>query len=302
MSESTVREQFATLPSGIRLCYRMDGPPDAPALLLLGGLGEDITAWSHHFVSQLIAHEYAVIRMDNRDCGRSTFVSSPPPSLLRQLLARPRGDAYTLADLATDSVGLLDHLGVDTVHVVGRSMGGMIAQTIAARFPARAATLTSIYSTTGHPRVGQPAASTKLILASPPPRNRTQAVRAHLRMTRHLAGTGYPIDELAEADHAGTTWDRTVGDAAAGMARQIQAIQASGDRTAELRTVVAPTLVINGNRDLIVDPSGGQATASAIPGARHLLIPGMGHHIPDSLADRVTAAISAHIRGSSGGQ
>ncbi len=295
-------DRIATLPSGIRICYRMDGSSDAPALLLLGGLGEDLSAWSQYVVDTIAAQGFSVIRMDNRDCGRSSFARTRAPGVVRQLLALPRADAYTLADLAADSVGLLDHLGIGTAHIVGRSMGGMIAQTIAARFPGRTATLTSIYSTTGNPRVGQPAASTKLLLVSPPPNTRTQAVRSHLRLTEHLCGTGFPMDEVAEAGHAVSTWNRTDGDAAAGMARQIQAIQASGDRTTELRGITAPTLVINGDRDLIVAPSGGTATAAAIAGARHLVIPGMGHHLPDSVADTVIDAIAEHTKGGGHGQ
>ncbi|MFG2333407.1 alpha/beta fold hydrolase [Streptomyces sp. NPDC048604] len=288
-------DRFIRLPNGARVCYRLDGEAGAPPVLLLGGLGEDLSTWSPHFVSTLVSHGFLVIRMDNRDCGRSTYVPSPPPSVLRQFLARPRHDAYTLVDLAQDSALLLEHLGVGPAHLVGRSMGGMIAQSVAARFPDSVRSLVSIYSTTGDPKVGQPAAATKLLLASPPPRTRAQAVQAHLRLTAHLAGTRYPADEVAEAVHAVATWGRTAGDGAAGIARQIQAIQASGDRTAQLGAVKAPTLVIHGDRDRMVDLSGGHATAVAIAGARLVVVPGMGHHLPDSLADRVTNEIAAHI-------
>ncbi|MFE5483834.1 alpha/beta fold hydrolase [Streptomyces sp. NPDC056527] len=288
-------DRFIRLPNGTRVCYRLDGEAGAPPVLLLGGLGEDLTAWSPRFVSTLASHGHLVIRMDNRDCGRSTFVPDPPPSVLRQLLVRPRDDAYTLADLATDGALLLEHLGVGPAHLVGRSMGGMIAQSIAARFPDSTRSLVSIYSTTGDPKVGRPAASTKLLLASPPPRTRAQAVRAHLRLTAHLAGARYPADEVAEAAHAVSTWDRTAGDGAAGIARQIQAIQASGDRTAQLGGVSAPALVIHGDRDLMVHPTGGQATAMAVAGARLVVVPGMGHHLPDSLADHVITEIAGHI-------
>ncbi|WP_458318188.1 alpha/beta fold hydrolase [Mycolicibacterium brisbanense] len=294
MSEST-SDRFVTLPGGTRVCFRIDGPEGAPPVLLIAGLGEDLTTWSERFVSAVAATGFLVIRMDNRDCGRSTYATSPPPNTLRQLLARPRGDAYTLADMATDAAQLIEHLGVGPTHLVGRSMGGMIAQTVAARFPALTTTLTSLYSTTGDPNLGQPARSTMAMLLSPPPRNRLQAVQAHLRMTAHLAGTAYPIDEVEEAAHAVETWNRTAGDGAAGMARQIQAIQASGDRTAELATITAPTLVINGDRDPIVAPSGGEATAAAIPYARHIVIPGMGHHLPDALALRIADHVVGHI-------
>ncbi|QTJ67927.1 alpha/beta fold hydrolase [Rhodococcus sp. ZPP] len=289
------QDRFVTLPGGTRVCYRIDGDPGDPPALLLAGLGEDLTMWSERFVSALVATGFQVIRMDNRDCGRSTYAITPPPSTLRQLLARPRPDAYTLADMAADAAQLIEHLGRGPAHLIGRSMGGMIAQTVAARYPALTRSLTSLYSTTGDPKVGQAAASTIALIAAPPPRNRVQAVRAHLRMTAHLAGAGFPIDEVEEADHAVQTWDRTAGDVAAGTARQVQAIQASGDRTAEITRITAPTLVINGDRDPIVAPSGGTATAAAIPHARHVVIPGMGHHLPDALALLVADHVVGHL-------
>ncbi|MFD6345661.1 alpha/beta fold hydrolase [Streptomyces roseolus] len=288
-------DRFVTLPGGTRVCYRTEGESGAPPILLIAGLAEDLTMWSERFVSALADTGFQVIRMDNRDCGRSTYATTPPPSTLRQLLARPRPDAYTLADMAADAAQLIEHLGMGPVHLVGRSMGGMIAQTVAARYPELTRSLTSLYSTTGDPKVGRPAASTMALLAAPPPRNRVQAVRAHLRMTAHLAGTGFPIDEAEETDHAVQTWNRTAGDGAAGTARQVQAIHASGDRTAEIARITAPTLVINGDRDLIVAPSGGDATAAAIPDARHVVIPGMGHHLPNALAPLVADHVVGHL-------
>ncbi|MFF2086146.1 alpha/beta fold hydrolase [Nocardia sp. NPDC058176] len=297
MSELSARshDQFTRLPSGVRVCYRVDGRPGQPAVLLIGGLGEDLTQWSQHFVTALVSRGFLVVRMDNRDSGRSSFVSAPAPGLVRLASARPRSDAYTLTDCATDCAYLLEHLGVGPAHLVGRSMGGMIAQTVAAEFPTHTASLTSIYSTTGNPAVGRASLKTSFILATQSPRTKPQAVTAHLRLTAALAGAGHPIDELAEAEHAATQWDRTAGDGPAGMQRQLQAIQASGDRTAALRTISVPTLVINGDRDPLVDPSGGEATAAAIPHSRHLVIAGMGHHLPDSLADLIVERICAHI-------
>jgi pimeloyl-ACP methyl ester carboxylesterase len=197
--------------------------------------------------------------------------------------------------MAADAAELIDHLGVGPVHLVGRSMGGMIAQTVAARRPELVATLTSMYSTTGNTKVGQPALSTWALLCAPPPTDRVGAVRSHLRMTAHLSGAAYPLDEAEETEHAVTTWDRTAGDGVAGTSRQLQAIQASGDRTAEIATITAPTLVINGDRDRIVAPTGGVATTAAIPGARHVVIPGMGHHLPDALALRIADLVVAHL-------
>ncbi|MFF6772829.1 alpha/beta fold hydrolase [Streptomyces sp. NPDC012637] len=287
-------DQYATLPSGMTICFRDHGDKDAPAMLLIAGLGEDLTFWTDSFVGSLVAHGFRVVAIDNRDVGQSTFVAAPPPGLWRQIAARPRGDAYTLADMGQDAVGVLDHLGIARVHLVGRSMGGMIAQTIAATAPERVLSLTSLYSTTGARKVGQPALSTIRLLAAPPARNRTAAVRAHLRLTRHIAGTEHPIDDAAEAAIAARGWDRSGGDPAAGTARQIQAIQRSGDRTAQLSRITAPTLVIHGDRDLLVHPSGGAATVRAIRSAQHVVIPGMGHHLPESLVDPITTYIAQH--------
>lgn len=293
---SEPRPQFATLPSGITLCFTDHGSPEHPVVVLVAGLGEDQTAWSAAFVDALLASGHRVLTLDNRDVGQSSFLQTPPPAIWRQLLARPRRSAYSLADMAQDCVGLLDHLGLEGVHLVGRSMGGMIAQTVAAHHRARVLSLTSIYSTTGATRVGQPARSTirRLVLA-PPARTRTDAVRAHLAITAHIAGTDHPIDEVEEAAAAARGWDRSGSDPAPAVARQIEAIQRSGDRTAELARITAPTLVIHGDRDLMVHPSGGVATTAAVPAARHVVIPGMGHHIPAALVDPITRYVADHI-------
>ncbi|MFD4015481.1 alpha/beta fold hydrolase [Streptomyces sindenensis] len=287
-------DQYATLPSGMTICFRDHGDKADPAMLLIAGLGEDLTFWTDSFVGSLVAGGFRVVPIDNRDVGRSTFVAAPPPGLWRQIAGRPRGDGYALSDMARDAVGVLDHLGIARAHLVGRSMGGMIAQTIAATAPERVLSLASLYSTTGGRKVGQPALSTIRLLAAPPARNRTAAVRAHLRLTRHVTGTEHPIDDAAEAAIAARGWDRSAGEPAAGTARQIQAIQRSGDRTAELSRITAPTLVIHGDRDPLVDPSGGVATARAIRSAQHVVIPGMGHHIPEGLVAPITTNISQH--------
>lgn len=287
-------DQFAHLPSGTTICFRDAGDKADPVILLIAGLGEDLTFWTESVVDALVAHGFRVVSIDNRDVGQSTFASTPPPAVWRQVLARPRRDGYTLADMAQDAVGVLDHLRIARAHLVGRSMGGMIAQSIAATEPGRVLSLTSIYSTTGSRKVGQPANSTIRLLMGPDARNRTDAVRAHLRITRHIAGTAYPIDEVAEAAIAARGWDRSAGDLAAGGARQIQAIQLSGDRTAQLGRITAPTLVINGDRDLMVAETGGAATVKAIRTAQHIVIPGMGHHMPESLVDPITGYIAQH--------
>lgn len=288
-------DQFAELRSGMRICFREAGAETDPVILLIAGMGEDLTMWGDSFVGSLVNRGYRVITMDNRDVGQSTFSTTPPPALWRQVFARPRPGAYSLADMARDCVRVLDHLGIGRAHVVGRSLGGMIAQTVAATEPGRVRSLTSIYSTTGSTAVGQPAKSTIRIIATTPVlRNRTDAVRAHLRLTRHIAGRSYPMDDAAEAALAAGAWDRSAGDPAAGAARQIEAIQRSGDRTPQLRRITAPTLVIHGDRDVLVAPSGGVATARAIRVAQHVVIPGMGHHIPEALVEPITRYISGH--------
>jgi len=292
-------DRFVTLPSGTRLCCRTHGPDDAMPLLLVAGLGQDLTAWPPLFVDALVESGFRVIRFDNRDSGRSTRIRRPAPSAWRQFVGRPRADAYDLQAMADDAAELLGALRVPAAHVVGMSMGGMIAQTLAASHPAKVRSLTSLISTTGSLKVGQPTRGTMLRLVLPPPRTREKFTGAHLSMTSYLAGRAYPIDPELEREHAEVAWDRALGSEGppgADVARQLQAIQASGDRTDQLRLITAPTLVVHGDRDLIVAPSGGRATAEAIAGARHVTIPGMGHHLPPGLNDRLIELITEHAR------
>ena len=282
-------ELFADLPTGVRLCHRFDGPADGVPLLLIAGLGIELTSWPQRMVDGVADRGFRVLRFDNRDVGRSTRIATPPPGKLRQLLARPRPDAYDLGDMAADTLALLDAVGIGQTHVVGMSMGGMIAQTLAARHPDRVTTLTSIFSTSGDTKVGQPARSTLLRLARRPARTVEESVERHLGMLAHIGSAdAFPPDEDLERAWATAVWHRGDGaHGAAGVARQISAIQASGDRTAELRRITAPTLVVHGDVDRMVHPSGGRATAAAIPGARHVEIPGMGHHLAPGVVDRL---------------
>ena len=154
-------------PNGVRLCYRVQGPREATPLLLVAGWDQDLTSWPALFIDALLERGFRVIRHDNRDAGRSSRIQTPPPSTLRQFRERPRRDAYNLQDMADDAVALLNHLGLERVHVLGISMGGMIAQSMAASHPDRVQTLTSLISTTGQSKIGQPAWSTKLRIARP---------------------------------------------------------------------------------------------------------------------------------------
>ncbi|GAB2925396.1 alpha/beta fold hydrolase [Streptomyces heilongjiangensis] len=290
-------DQFCEVATGRPLCYRTSGDPEGEPLLLVAGLGLDLTSWPREMTDALEAAGFFLIRFDNRDAGRSFHVGSPAPGPLRWLTARPRRDAYDLGDMARDTVRLLDHLELARAHVLGVSMGGMIAQTVAARYPDRILSLTSVFSTTGDRRVGGTAASTLLRMLAPPARTREQAVAGHLRMMRHVGPTGFALDEAQEAAAAARAWDRGGGMSAhAGVARQIGAIHASGDRTAELRRVTAPTLVIHGDTDRLVHPSGGRATAAAITGAHHVTVLGTGHCLAPGAVPRLVGLLTEHAR------
>jgi pimeloyl-ACP methyl ester carboxylesterase len=291
-------DRFVDLPAGPRICFRVEGPDDGVPLLLIAGLGIDLTSWPQRMVDGFTDRGFRVIRFDNRDIGRSSRMDTPPPGRLRQLLARPRPDAYDLADMAADAFGLLEHLGIGRVHLVGMSMGGMIAQTLAARHPDRVASLTSIFSTTGDRRVGQPARSTLLRLARGPSPTVEASVERHLGMLAHIGSPTLLPDADVERAWATGFWARGGGvRARAGVPRQIGAIQASGDRTAELRSITAPTLVVHGSTDRMVHPTGGRATAAAVPGARFVEIDSMGHHLAPGAVDRLVDLTTELVRG-----
>jgi pimeloyl-ACP methyl ester carboxylesterase len=289
-------DQFCELPSGIRLCYRTDGPANGRPVLLLAGLALDLTSWSAALVGALADAGLRVIRLDNRDSGRSTHIAAPPPSTLRQALAITRPRDYDLGDMADDVAGLLDELGIDRVDLIGMSMGGMIAQTVAAKVPDRVRSLTSIISTTGDRRVGQPARATLIRMAKPAARTAAAYARRTLAALRRLGSPVYSFDPDVETERALEVWERGGGLAAsAGAARQIAAIQKSGDRTPQLRQITAPTLVIHGDRDVMVHPSGGRATADAIRGARMVTITDLRHHLPDAVVPLLAPLILDHL-------
>jgi pimeloyl-ACP methyl ester carboxylesterase len=280
---------------GIELCYEQIGDPNDSPILLIGGLGQQLHgSWPTEFATALAARGFRVTRFDNRDVGRSTHMDFPPPKPLAILRGGSHPRQYDLGDMAKDTVGLLDALGYQNAHLAGISMGGMIAQTVAAHYPGRVRTLTSIMSTTGAPRIGRPAWSTWWRLAtSKPPRTREQAIDRDIAIFRHIGSHGYPFDEQRVRERASVGWDRDRS--SAGTPRQLAAIFKSGDRTAELAHIDVPTLVIHGDRDRMVNPSGGAATARAIPGARLETIVGMGHDLPVGAWDRVLDLITGHV-------
>ena len=279
---------------GISLACEQFGDPGAEPLVLIMGLGQQMNSWPTAFCEQLAARGYRVVRFDNRDSGQSAHMRFRPPGVAALLARRWPAEQYDLTDMAADTAGLLDALGYDDAHLVGASMGGMIAQTVAALWPERVRTLTSIMSTTGARRVGRPALSTWLLMASRPPRNREAAVERSVRMFRHIGSRGFGFDEALVREHAGLAWDRDPSPA--GVARQFAAIFRSGDRTAQLRAVTAPTLVIHGDRDRMVNPTGGAATARAITGARLETISGMGHDLPAGAWPHIIDLIGKHAR------
>jgi pimeloyl-ACP methyl ester carboxylesterase len=282
-------EQFCDVGRGITLCYETFGDPSDPTALLIMGLGTQMVAWQEPFCEQLAGRGFHVVRFDNRDIGHSTHLSGPPT--IAQLLRRSKRAAqYTLADMAADAAGLLSELELAPAHVIGASMGGMIAQTLAARDPQKVRSLVSIMSNTGSRLSGQPALRIYPVFLRRPPLRR-DAFIAHLERTFAAIGsTGLPQDPQDIREIAATSYDRDHDPA--GPGRQLAAIIASGDRTAELRRITAPTLVIHGSADPLVAPSGGRATARAIPGARLISIKGMGHDLPRAIWPRLINAIA----------
>lgn len=281
--------------NGIALAYEEIG--EGEPLVLVAGLGQQLHSWPTEFCERLAERGYRVIRFDNRDAGHSTHLRFRPPGAADILRRRWSPEQYTLTDMATDTVGLLDALELDQVHLAGMSMGGMIAQTVAAQHPERVRTLTSIMSNTGARKVGRPSLKTWFLMGGKPARTREEAQAGAVRIFRHIGSHGFPFDEAWVRELAGLGWDRDPSQG--GRARQLAAIFRSGDRTSRLSTVTAPTLVIHGDRDRMVHPTGGAATARAIQGARLETIAGMGHDLPRGAWPRLLDLIDSHARRSS---
>jgi pimeloyl-ACP methyl ester carboxylesterase len=287
-----LNEQFCDVGRGITLCYETFGDRSDPTALLVMGLGTQMLAWDEDFCSRLAERGLHVVRFDNRDIGRSTHVSAPPPTI-SQLLRRSRtAAAYTLADMAEDAAGLLAELGLSPAHVIGASMGGMIAQTLAARHPERVRSLVSIMSNTGSRVWGQPSLRTYAVLLRRAPRGR-DAYIAHIEGVFAAIGSpGLPRDLEEVRALAAASYDRDHDPD--GPGRQLAAIIASGNRASELRRITAPTLVIHGKADPLVAYSGGRATARLIPGAKMMSVEGMGHDLPRAVWPRLIDAIATH--------
>lgn len=290
----TPPERFCTV-GHVRLCYQEFGDATHPCVLLIMGLGMQLIAWDDDFCKALADRGFRVVRFDNRDCGRSTHLDHlGRPPLWRLLTRRRSRRSYTLADMAPDAVGLLDHLRVEAAHVVGVSLGAMIAQSMAVNSPPRVLSLASIMGSTGALTDGQPSLRLWPHLLRRVPGSRTSFVARLLSLLRRTGSPHYPQDEAKLSDLLGRTFDR--GANSDGVARQLLAALSGPSRRQELRRVTAPTVVIHGTADRLVAPSGGRATSEAIPGSRLLLIPGMGHDLPTPLWPRLIDEITTNAR------
>lgn len=286
-------EQVVRLPSGIEICYESYGNESDPALVLVMGLGCPMGWWTPAFCERLAVEGFRVTRFDNRDTGRSTHVRGT--DVTRTTLARAffglRTQApYTLSDMAADVVGLLDGLGAGRGHIVGASLGGAIAQTVAVEHPDRVLSLTSMMSTTGRRTVGwqSPRLVSTLLHATGP--DRDGYIAHSTRLAERVASPGYPLDREMVRQRAAMTYD--CGWSASGVLRQMLAFLTQPDRTGALGDVTVPTCVVHGLSDPMIHPSGGRATARAVPGSELIMFPGMGHDMPEPLCEPIITAIA----------
>lgn len=287
-----------TLANGIELEYETFGDRESGRpLVILRGLGTQMVQWVPAFRDGLVSRGHYLVTLDNRDVGKSQwFDEAGLPSLPDVAAALRDGRepplAYTLDDMADDVVGLMDALGIESAHVAGMSMGGMLTTVVGFRHPARVRSLVAIMASTGNPALPPPTPAAMEALMSPAPREREPFIEHHLRTSKVIASPGYPTPDPARAEMAGRVYDRAFHPE--GTARQYAAIMASGDRREDIATITAPTLVIHGVDDPLVPVEAGRDIAATIPGARLLEIPGMGHDLPAGLADTIADAIAGH--------
>jgi len=281
--------------NGLDIYYETFGDRDGEPLLLVNGLGSQCISYEPDFCNSFVDRGFFVIRFDNRDVGFSTKIDTPHIDfgpLLAKAFAGERVEApYVLSDMAADAVGLLDHLGIESAHIVGMSMGGMIVQTIAVEHPERVRTMTSIMSTTGDRDVGTAAPEASAVLLAPPAKSRDEYIANYLEQWKILSGPVY-YDEARFRRRGGAAYDRCYFPA--GTGRQLLGIIASGSRSNELRTLDIPTLVIHGKIDPLVTLNGGERTAEVIPGAKLLVFDDMGHDLPPALWPQYVEAITNH--------
>jgi pimeloyl-ACP methyl ester carboxylesterase len=289
MSVASPPEQRAPV-GDVEIAFDDRGDPDDPAILLVPGLGTQLIYWDEEFCGMLVERGYRVIRMDNRDCGRSTVLDDRgTPSFVPMMLGLPIGLRYSMSDMAADAVGVLDHLGIERAHIAGFSMGGMIVQTMAVEHPARVLSLTSIMSRNGGYTDALPGAKELVALMKVSPED----LEGFLENMRQLADTigspAYPADPEWLRAQGELAWERGVH--RHGTARQLHAINCQPNRTRRLRQLDLPALVIHGSADRLVFTRGGRATARAIPGAKLRVYEGMGHDLPKQLWPQFAAEI-----------
>ncbi len=285
----------AKLRTGVDLFYEEQG--EGEPLVLIMGIGCQLIYWPEGLVDALVAKGFRVVRFDHRDIGLSSrldHLGVPPmlPTIFSGLLGLKVIGPYSLEDMAHDVVALMEHLGLPSAHVAGASMGGMIAQTLAFTHPERVRSLVSIMSDTGEPRRFMHEPRALRAIFGPPPRTREEAMDRGVEVWRVIGSTGFPFDETSSRERAGLAWDR--GNHPPGFLRHLGAIATTGDRTARLRFVRAPTLVVHGTVDPLIRPIGGHLTHKAVPGSRFELIEGMGHDLPEPLWGRFAAMIAAN--------
>lgn len=281
----------------VEIYYETFGDPSNPALLLINGLGSQCINFDVEFCERFVARGFFVIRFDNRDVGLSTKFNLVLPDLFSVLEAVKDGlepkVAYRLSDMADDAVAVLDALGIDRAHVAGWSIGGMIAQQLAIDHPDRLLSMTSNMSTTGDPDVGQPSAEALDIILGPSDIDRDAIIKRRIDLER-VIGSRTHFDPDRVAKQTGDAYDRCFN--LAGVARQLCAAAASGSRTSQLRNVTIATLVMHGDVDKLIDISGGVRTAESIPGARFVILEGMGHDLSPFYWDRLVEEITAHAQ------
>lgn len=285
----------AAVSTGMELEYETFGDPSDPTVLLVMGFTAQLTAWDEGFCRMLVEGGRHVVRFDNRDCGLSTKLHGvrvdTQAVMTAAMLGQPVTDVpYTLSDMAADSVGLLDHLGIERAHVVGASMGGMIAQTIAIEHPARVSSLVSIMSQPGELDVGQPTAEAVEALLAPPPTERSAYIESSSRWA--VWQSRRYRDDARNRANAARDFDRSFYPE--GATRQLAAIYASGSRAEGLAALDVPTLVIHGRDDTLIAPDGGFRTAELVPGSALLFVTDMGHDMPEPLWPMLVGSLLVH--------
>ena len=284
--------------NGVEIAWDSFGDPAASPLVLIMGLGAQMVAWDDAFCARLAeAGGHRVIRFDNRDIGHSTHLShlgvpDIQALMLQAMAGKPLSVPYTLRDMADDCIGLLDALGIERAHIVGASMGGAIGQEMAIHHPQRMRSFTSIMATTGDPALPPPTSEALAVLFSPTPLTFDAYLAHYKKIWRVLRGPGFPLDEARDAERAQLIFLRGLNPG--GVARQLAAVFASGNRKPALRDVRVPTLVIHGDADPLVPVACGVDVADAIAGAKLLRIPRMGHALPISMWPQIIDAIAAH--------